>query len=99
MKLTLPSPGRVIAVAAVLIIFVLPPLWLLLSALKPQSEIFPVAALTLAGALHARELPEDHQPEQLQRLLHQLDDRVGQLGVPLGRDERHGRLCAREVPL
>jgi alpha-1,4-digalacturonate transport system permease protein len=36
----LPSPGRVTALALVLIIFVLPPVWLLLSALKPQAEIF-----------------------------------------------------------
>jgi len=36
----LPSPGRVLALALVLIIFVLPPVWLLLSALKPQAEIF-----------------------------------------------------------
>jgi alpha-1,4-digalacturonate transport system permease protein len=40
MRIVLPSPGRVIAIAAVLIVFVLPPLWLLLSALKPQAEIF-----------------------------------------------------------
>lgn len=34
------SPGRIAAFAAVLILFILPPLWLLLSALKPQAEIF-----------------------------------------------------------
>jgi alpha-1,4-digalacturonate transport system permease protein len=36
----LPSPGRIVALALVLIVFVLPPVWLLLSALKPQAEIF-----------------------------------------------------------
>ena len=34
------SPGRIAAIVVVLVLFVLPPLWLLLSALKPQSEIF-----------------------------------------------------------
>lgn len=34
------SPGRIAAIAVVLIVFILPPLWLLLSALKPQAEIF-----------------------------------------------------------
>ena len=34
------SPGRIAAFAVVLVLFILPPLWLLLSALKPQAEIF-----------------------------------------------------------
>jgi alpha-1,4-digalacturonate transport system permease protein len=33
-------PGRIVAFTAVLILFILPPLWLLFSALKPQAEIF-----------------------------------------------------------
>lgn len=40
MRTLLRSPGRIAAFAAVLILFILPPLWLLLSALKPQAEIF-----------------------------------------------------------
>jgi alpha-1,4-digalacturonate transport system permease protein len=34
------SPARLALVGMVLVVFMLPPLWLLLSALKPQSEIF-----------------------------------------------------------
>ena len=34
------APGQVVALTLVLIVFLLPPVWLLLSALKPQAEIF-----------------------------------------------------------
>ena len=34
------SLGRIAATALVLLVFILPPLWLLASALKPQAEIF-----------------------------------------------------------
>ena len=84
------SPWRWFFVAIVLVVFLLPPVWLFLSSLKSKEEIFQWPPSLW---------PEHPTLGNFIETVSQFGDRLPALGAPRRDHQRHGRLCAGQVPL